>query len=185
MTKVFIAGSITIKNLDSRFKERLDNIISSKFSVVVGDADGADSAIQEYLAKEGHSLTTVYCSGSTVRNNIGNWPVFFVDTLHTPGSRDFFTAKDIAMADIADFGLMVWDTKSTGTLSNVIALLSQEKKSVVFINKTKIFKNVGSVDALKDLVELMSEVAKRKAESKIKLSSKLESLQVTQHSLFV
>lgn len=58
---------------------------------------------------------------------MGHWPVQRVETSHSPGSRAFFTAKDIRMAELADIGLMVWDTKSTGTLSNVIELLARRK----------------------------------------------------------
>jgi len=43
------------------------------------------------------------------------------------------------MADVADYGLMIWDAKSTGTLSNVIELLKRKKKAVVFVNKEKTF----------------------------------------------
>ena len=66
MTTVFIAGSIKIKHLDRKFKERIDKIIASGFDVVVGDADGADTAIQTYLFEQGSSNTTavVYRSGS-------------------------------------------------------------------------------------------------------------------------
>ena len=48
------------------------------------------------------------------------------------GSRAYFTAKDLEMARTSDYGLMIWDCKSTGTLSNVIELLREKKKSVVF-----------------------------------------------------
>lgn len=47
MTTVFIAGSINIKNLDPKVKERINNIVASDFEVVVGDAGGADTSIQE------------------------------------------------------------------------------------------------------------------------------------------
>ena len=46
MTTVFIAGSIKIKHLDRKFKERIGKIIASGIDLVVGDADGADTAIQ-------------------------------------------------------------------------------------------------------------------------------------------
>ncbi len=59
MTTVFIAGSIKIKQLDRKFKERIDKIIASGFDVVVGDADGADTAIQTTLFEQGSSHTTV------------------------------------------------------------------------------------------------------------------------------
>ncbi len=38
------------------------------------------------------------------------------------------------MARNSDYGLMIWDCKSTGTLSNVIELLRDRKKTVVFAN---------------------------------------------------
>ena len=58
MTTIFIAGSIKIKHLDRKFKERIDKIIASGFDVVVGDADGADTAIQTTLFEQGSSNTT-------------------------------------------------------------------------------------------------------------------------------
>ena len=63
MTTVFIAGSINIKHLDRKVKERMDNIIASDFTAVVGDADGADTAIQTYLLDRGVKNAVVYCSG--------------------------------------------------------------------------------------------------------------------------
>ena len=80
------------------------------------------------------------------------------------------------MAEQADIGLMIWDAKSTGTLSNVIELLNRRKKSAVFVNKLKEFKVVGSVDELEELTRLMSEQARKKAEEKIRLADKIFSL---------
>lgn len=184
MTTVFIAGSMNIKHLDPKVKERINNIVASEFDVVVGDADGADTSIQEYLLGLGSSKTTVYCSGSRPRNNAGNWPVHVVETKYSEGSRAFFTAKDLVMAEVADFGLMIWDTKSTGTLSNVIELLERKKKSVVFINKAKVFKTVCSVEQLEALVDYMSDHSKHKADEKIKLFERIESLRQAQLELF-
>ncbi|QCP48458.1 hypothetical protein FAZ95_04200 [Trinickia violacea] len=185
MTKIFIAGSISIKHLDPKVRERIDNIIEADHTVIVGDADGADSSIQAYLFKKGASLTVVYCSGDKPRNNIGHWPVKCVQTKHAaPGSRTFFTAKDIEMAKAADFGLMIWDAKSTGTLRNVIELLRQKKKSVVFVNKAKQFQTVGDVAQLENLVGFMSEPAMRKADEKIRLHDKINELRHEQSEIF-
>lgn len=182
-TKVFIAGSINIKHLDPKVKQRIEKLASPEFEVVVGDADGADSSIQFHLFNLGNVKTTVYCSGSRPRNNVGHWPVHAVTTTHAEGSRAFFTAKDVLMAEIADFGLMIWDAKSTGTLSNVIELLARKKKSVVFVNKEKVFKNVGTVEQLEALVQCMSEHAKRKAEEKIRLTDRINALKHEQAQL--
>jgi hypothetical protein len=175
-TKVFIAGSMNIKQLDPQVKERIENIVEQDFEIVVGDADGADTSIQWHLLNLGKARTTVFCSGQRPRNNVGGWPVQSVETKHAQGSRAFFTAKDVRMAEIADFGLMIWDTKSTGTLSNIVELLVRKKKSVVFINRIKAFKNVGTVEQLEELLGLMSADAKQKADEKIRLSDRIEAI---------
>ncbi len=185
MTTVFISGSMNIKHLDPKVKERIDNIVASEFDIVVGDADGADTSIQQYLFSLGSSKTTVYCSGTRPRNNVGNWPIRVVETKHSEGSRAFFTAKDMVMAQVADFGLMIWDTKSTGTLSNVIELLARKKKSVIFVNKEKVCKTVGTVEQLESLVDCMSDHAKHKANEKIKLFDRITSLKHEQPDLFI
>lgn len=175
-TKVFIAGSMNIKNLAPEVKKRIDNIVEQGFEVIVGDADGADTSVQWHLFNHGDSRATVFCSGPTPRNNVGGWPVETVATTHSEGSRAFFTAKDLRMAEVADYGLMIWDAKSTGTLSNVIELLCRDKKSVVFVNKEKMFRNIGTAEQLEELVGFMSEHSKKKADEKIGLFRRIESL---------
>ena len=184
MTTVFIAGSIKIKRLDRKFKDRIDKVLASGFAVVVGDADGADSAIQSYLFERGGSNITVYCSGSRARNNVGSWPIRSVTTDFSPGTRAYFTAKDLAMAEAADYGLMMWDATSTGTLSNVIELLGRKKKSAVFVNKSKEFLTVGDVAQLQALVARMSEHARHKADEKLNLYKKIEALSREQLHMF-
>ena len=182
--RVFIAGSMNIKHLDPKVKERIDNIVAQDFEVIVGDADGADTSIQQHLFDHGMTKTTVFCSGERPRNNVGHWPVQRVETSHSQGSRAFFTAKDIRMAEMADIGLMIWDTKSTGTLSNVIELLARKKKSVVFVNKAKVFKNIANVEQLEELLSFMSDHAKQKADEKIRLFNRINSLKHEQMQMF-
>jgi len=183
MTTVFIAGSISISNLHEKVRERINKIVSSEFNVVVGDADGADTSIQECLRFYNADKVTVYCTGESPRNNIANWPIHQVHSKARAGSRAFFTAKDLEMAKNSDFGLMVWDCKSTGTLSNVIELLKSKKKSVVFVNKNKDFVTVGDKSDLDQLLHFMSDHARSKAEEKIGLSAKISAL--SQDSFFL
>jgi len=184
MPTVFIAGSINIKHLDAKVKECIDKIVESDYDVLVGDADGADTSIQQYLRERAAKRAIVYCSGPTPRNNVGGWSVHAVETPYERGSRAFFTAKDLEMAKAADYGLMIWDAKSTGTLSNVIELLRRKKKSRVFVNKDKAFKDVGDVVQLEQLVARMSDVALKKADVKIHLLEKINSLKIDQPDMF-
>jgi hypothetical protein len=183
MTTVFVAGSMNIRRLDQRFVDRVANIVSSKFSIVVGDADGSDTSIQEVLLAMKAEQVTVYCSGPEPRNNVGNWTVHNVFPEAAQGTRAYFTAKDVEMAKVADYGLMMWDAKSTGTLSNVIELLRRRKKCVVFVNKQKEFFRVSDPVGLNELVNVMSDGARTKADSKIGLTSALAKFEREQLSL--
>ena len=176
MTTVFIAGSITIKHLDFKVQERIMNIIALGHDIVVGDADGVDTSLQQFLFDRQVKCVTVYCTGDKPRNNVGNWPVHPVISYHKAGSRAYFTAKDIALAEAADTGLMIWDTKSTGTLSNVFELLFRKKYAWVFVNRDKAFHAVKNVDTLESLLSCMPVPARQKADAKIGMAHKLASL---------
>lgn len=93
MTTIFVAGSINIKNLDRQVRERLDRIIDSGFSIVVGDADGADSSIQSYLAGKQAQHITVFCSGENPRNNLGGWPIHHVAAKASRHSRILYSER--------------------------------------------------------------------------------------------
>ena len=185
MTKVFVSGSMKIKNLDDKVIDRLNNIVASKYSVIVGDADGVDSSIQEYLKQHGVSTVTVYCSGAKPRNNIGHWKIKSIFTTSQPGTRAYFTAKDKEMAADCDYGFMVWDARSTGTLSNAIELVERKKIALVYVNKAKQFLKIKDVQDLEKLLGFMSEVSLKKADDKIGLLRKIEGMKFSQDDLFV
>lgn len=183
MKTVFVSGSMKIKKLDPLFKQRLSNLASSGLNIVVGDADGADTSIQSVLRDLHATNVSVYCSGSIPRNNVGDWPIEKIFSPSKPGTRAFFTAKDIEMARIADFGLMIWDARSAGTLSNIIELLNRNKTSVVFVNKDRNFINVHDVNSFMSLVSRMSDAARLKVDKKIRLSSQIKRMSDNQLSL--
>lgn len=140
MTKVFIGGSRRASRLNADVRRRIDRIMEQCFDVVVGDANGADRAVQRHLHDAGFRQVEVFCSGDVPRNNIGDWRVRSVDV--APGARRdraFYTAKDRVMTDEATVGLMIWDGASVGTLSNVLRLLLQGKKVVLHSTEARAF----------------------------------------------
>ncbi len=132
MSKVFIGGSRRVSHLAEPVRARLDTITWKGLPVIVGDANGADKAVQRYLADRDYAIVEVFCSGRVCRNNVGHWRTRRIDTDPRETGFQFYAAKDRAMAREADFGLMIWDGKSTGTLLNVLRLLRQDKKVVVY-----------------------------------------------------
>src|SRR5262249_42163772 len=127
VTKVFIGGSRRVSRLSADVKTRIDRIMEQGFPVRVGDANGADKAVQQYLQRRGYKGVEVFCSGGECRNNLGMWPVRAVATGHARKDFDYYAAKDEQMAQEASVGLMIWDGKRAGTLANVARLLRQGK----------------------------------------------------------
>lgn len=74
MTKVFIAGSRKLSRLSPEVKARIDAMIEKGFAILVGDANGADQAVQRYLADKGYRNVVVHCMSGNCRNNVGGWP---------------------------------------------------------------------------------------------------------------
>ena len=65
-TTVFLSGSRNISRLNDAIRMRLQTITDKGFHVVVGDANGADKAIQSYLATMQYANVTVFCVGGFV-----------------------------------------------------------------------------------------------------------------------
>lgn len=152
MSRVVIAGSITITQIPDVVKTRISNMIASGLSILVGDANGVDAVVQRFLAEQNYANVCVYCSGKLPRNNLGKWPVRCIESGHAPGTRAFFTEKDLVMAHEANYGLMIWDMESTGTLGNVLELLGAAKKCVVYLQPRQEFVTVADIAACKGLV---------------------------------
>lgn len=154
MTKVFIAGSRRLSRLTADVKHRIDNMIDQGFTILVGDANGADKAVQRYLANRQYSHVVVYCMDKHCRNNVANWPTREVAA--PPGARGFayYATKDQVMVDDAAYGLMLWDGESKGTFNSVINMLRQDKPVAVYLSPQKAFRNVKSAE---DAIELLSQ----------------------------
>ena len=131
---VFLSGSRKISRLNDCIRARIDNVVAKRLHVVVGDANGADKAMQTYLADKRYSAVTVYCANGQCRNNIGQWDVKAVSVAPGLTGRDFYTQKDVAMAEDADYGLVLWDGKSVGSINNILELAKRGKKVVVYLS---------------------------------------------------
>jgi hypothetical protein len=141
MTSVFIGGSRAVSRLNETILSKLDELIGRQCLIFVGDASGADKAVQQHFARRGYEHVLVYCMDEC-RNNVGNWPT---KNITSPSSRrDFayYVAKDRAMARDAKCGIMLWDGKSKGTLNNIQQLIASGKKTLVYLAADKAFHKI-------------------------------------------
>ena len=139
MTSVFIGGSRRISRMNAELAHRFNNIIQKELLVLIGDANGFDRLAQAYFAKNHYPSVLIYCTAGICRNNVGNWPLHVVDYQGRDRGLEFYTAKDDAMLQDANFGLFGWDGKSKGTLRNVRKMAEQGKPSAVYVSPIKKF----------------------------------------------
>lgn len=152
MTTVFLSGSRKLSRINDAIRQRLSNMIEKDLEIMVGDANGADKAMQSYLAERGYENVTVFFVGSVCRNNVGEWPTQNVEVDPKLSGRHFYSQKDKKMAEIADFGLVLWDGKSVGSIENVFEIIKNGKKAVVYYGPEKEFYNVANAEDINDLL---------------------------------
>ncbi len=131
--KVVIGGSRHLEYVPQEVGERLNEWMEESCEFLVGDAPGTDRAFQLFLKSKKFPAVTVYTSAEEIRNNLGNWQVEKVESGLKSKSNAVHAFKDRKMSQIADIGLMIWDCKSAGTLSNVIDLLDQGKNCFIWV----------------------------------------------------
>jgi len=159
--KVFIAGPRAITTLDKSVEERLFNIYEQKFTVLVGDAGGVDKSIQQYFHKLSYANVLVYASQGKARNNVGGWKVETVEVSKKLKGFDYYAEKDKAMAREADYGFMLWNGKSKGTLNNIINLIKDNKKSLVYFAPKNQFICIDNEEKLEWLISFCDDETKK------------------------
>lgn len=152
MTTVFLSGSRKIGRIGEDVRGRLENMVQNRLTIVAGDANGADKAMQSYLHELEYPDVTIYFVGAVPRNNVGRWATRNVAVDGKLTGREFYAQKDREMAKVADFGFVLWDGKSPGSVQNMLWLLGQNKTAVVYLAPEKRFYNFRTEDELLDVL---------------------------------
>ena len=172
MSKVFFGGSRKLGRINSAIRTRLKNLISNGHTVLIGDANGIDKAVQSFFAEAGYSNVIVYCMDGYCRNNVGNWRINAINSGGKKKDFAYFAMKDAAMALEADYGFMVWDGESKGTLNNVLNLLQQGKSVLLYRSPSREFLEVRSAVELLEVLASCTPEVRDYLNKKIKLEKR-------------
>lgn len=173
MKAVFIGGSRYISRLNDVIFERFQAILDARLGVFLGDANGADKSAQRWFAAHGYRDITIFHSGGAPRNNLGQWETRAIVPKSSKRDFHFHAAKDLAMADAADYGFMLWDGVSKGTLNNILNLLERGKKVVVYFAPTKDCKTLREIADVLPYLEFCPQIALDEFEAKIDLGARI------------
>lgn len=173
MSKVFFGGSRNLGRLNPALRTRLRNLITNKHTVLVGDANGVDKAVQSFFAEEGYRNVIVYCMDGECRNNVGNWEIRSIDSGGRKKDFAYYAMKDAQASLDADYGFMIWDGESKGTLNNVLNLIHQGKPALVYRSPSREFIQIKSTDDVLALVASCSSEIVEYLNKKIRLEKRL------------
>lgn len=136
--KVFISGSISIKDIPKNILLTLDKIIEKNLEVLIGDASGIDYEIKRYFKKKEYYNVTIY----TIEDNKPRFPVssqFKIKKVEVDEKdkkqkeRIRQQYKDIQMTKDSDYSFVIWDGKSKGSYNNIIRSLEQKQPIKIYL----------------------------------------------------
>lgn len=143
---VFISGSSKTqfkdsgyyrKNLPKDIRKTIDDHMAKGHKILVGEAPGIDTQVQDYLKKKNYNNVRVYTSYNDPRYKANkDWETVNVDSKgYKEGSPEFLREKDIAMTKDADEGLSVIleNGGAVATRNNIKRLLEQNKDVKVYM----------------------------------------------------
>lgn len=139
--KVFISGSISIKKLPQEVKNSIDKIINQNFEILVGDAAGIDTLVQDYCLSLNYFNVTVYSISILPRYKASeDFKAKYIEISNSiKKERERQQQKDKAMTRDSEFTFAIWDGKSKGTYDNILRGLDNNKKIKVYLSKKDLF----------------------------------------------
>ena len=163
MKKIFICGSISIKFLNETIRRELDNIIEKKYNVLIGDAEGIDKLVQEYLTNKGYKDVTVYYTGDKPRNYINDFNskrVNYDEKLDKQSNkqREKQQFKDRKMVAECDISYCIWNGKSKGTYENIKKVLDSNKDIEIYLIQEKSEENLSTNNGFRELKNKIEEI---------------------------
>jgi len=172
-----------LTRLSAMVCRRLDTLVRKNLAVIVGDANGADRAVQAYLKQLGHSRVEVFCTNGLCRNNLGNWPIRAVAAQRGADGFRYYAAKDEEMTKECSIGFMIWEGKSRGTFANIQRLVDAGKKVVVYFVPRKEFVTIRNRNEWNDFLAARGLRVQKASKRPVK-SSAVPSVHSSQVTLF-
>ena len=147
--KVFISGSRSITQLDRNAVDLIFRAVNEGAEIIVGDADGVDSAVQQLLRKIKYPNVTVFAMNGRARNH-NDFKINSIKNSKDVHFKKYYSEKDVAMTNEASLGLIIWDGESKGTLNNLKRLNSQHKECIVYLQNEQKWKKMFSFQDIKN-----------------------------------
>ena len=130
---IFLGGSKIINRISTKNKDQLVDLMNLGHNIIIGDCMGADLQMQKILQENNYKKVTVYYSGDRPRFNLGNWKTKHVSSSKLMSDYERQKLKDNQMAKDCDYGYMLLQGLTKGTMANVEELVKLNKNCEVVL----------------------------------------------------
>ena len=134
---LFVFGSSKDVKIPLDMLQFIETWIADGKAIIIGDAPGVDTKIQDFLYRLGAKNVTVYTAHSYPRYIVkdSNWNIMYVNSSNFPeNSIKFLSTKDDAMCKDADCGICcILENGSRASRANIERLKSEGKHVICFI----------------------------------------------------
>ncbi|MCK9336517.1 MAG: hypothetical protein M0P43_01670 [Arcobacteraceae bacterium] len=153
--KVFISGSISIKELPQEVKTSINKIIEQNFEIIIGDASGVDTLVQDYCASLNYCKITVYSISMCPRYKANeSFKTKYIEVSNSiKKERERQQEKDKAMTIDSEFTFVIWDGMSKGSYDNILRGVDNNKKIKVYLSNKNLFMEQSKIK--KDEIEFI------------------------------
>jgi hypothetical protein len=141
--KVFISGSISIKKLPQEVKNSINKIIEQNLEILVGDANGIDTLVQNYCLSLNYYNVTIYSISILPRYKASdNFKIKYIEVPNIiKKQKERQQEKDKAMTQDSEFTFTIWDSKSQGSYENILRAFDNNKRIKIYLGDKNSFLN--------------------------------------------
>ena len=104
------------------------------YKIIIGDCMGADLQMQKILEENNYKKVTVYYSGDRPRFNLGDWKTKHNSSNKFMSDYERQKLKDNQMAKDCDYGYMLLQGLTKGTMANINILKKHDKPCYVIMH---------------------------------------------------
>lgn len=147
MKKIFISGSISIKELPIQVVDLINNYIKAQSQFLIGDAYGTDQLVQKVLVLNKYNNATIFGLYERPRIMLSNaFDYKQVSSDSKAPERERQQVKDTEMTNLSDISIVIWNGKSNGSFNNILRALSMKKEVIIFLDGVKLSPELVNVD---------------------------------------
>ena len=149
---IFFGGSKIINYLSPVIEKRIAKFMNLGHNIIIGDCMGADLQMQKILEENNYKKVTVYYSGDRPRFNLGNWKTKHISSNKLMSDYERQKLKDNQMVKDCDYGYMLLQGLTKGTMANIEELVKLNKNcKVVLTDYNGIYPYGFTVEDVKDV----------------------------------